>query len=215
MIGPEAVALRVGLQLELCVCDEQHPFEQVVEVLARLGRDVGELRRSTPLLGLEALRDELLAGPRRVRLRLVDLVHRDDDRHAGCPRVADRLLRLRLHAVVRSHDENGDVGDLRATRPERRERLVTGRVEEGDPPSVVIDLVGADVLRDPAGLGLDDRALADCVEQRRLPVVDVAHDRDDGRPVGEVLLVVLEDLVLEVLLVGVLDLDLALELSSR
>ena len=48
----------------------------------------------------------------------------------------------------------------------------------------IIGLVGADVLRDPAGLGLDHRGLANRVEQRRLAVVDVAHDRDDRRAVS-------------------------------
>ena len=41
------------------------------------------------------------------------------------------------------------------------------------------DVVGADVLRDAAGLAGDDVRLADVVEERRLAVVDVAHDRDD------------------------------------
>ena len=43
-------------------------------------------------------------------------------------------------------------------------------------------LVGADVLRDAAELLLGHLGLADGVEQRRLAVVDVAHDRDDRRP---------------------------------
>ena len=48
---------------------------------------------------------------------------------------------------------------------------MAGRVEEGDPPSVDLGLIRADVLRDPACLGLDNRGLADRVEKRRLPVV--------------------------------------------
>ena len=42
-------------------------------------------------------------------------------------------------------------------------------------------VVRADVLRDAAGLARDDVRLADVVEQRRLAVVDVTHDRDDRR----------------------------------
>ena len=45
--------------------------------------------------------------------------------------------------------------------------------------SPIVDLVGADVLGDAAGLAGRHRGLADGVEQRRLAVVDVAHDRDD------------------------------------
>jgi hypothetical protein len=47
-------------------------------------------------------------------------------------------------------------------------------------------LVGADVLCDPARLGLDDLGVADRVEERRLAVVDVPHDRDHGRPRHEI-----------------------------
>ena len=43
----------------------------------------------------------------------------------------------------------------------------------------------------PASVSTTD-GLADRVEQRRLAVVDVAHDRDDRRPGDEVLLGVLE-----------------------
>ena len=44
-----------------------------------------------------------------------------------------------------------------------------------------LDLVGADVLRDAAGLARGHLGVADRVEQRRLAVVDVAHDRHDRR----------------------------------
>ena len=75
-----------------------------------------------------------------------------------------------------------------------------------------VDLVGADVLRDAAGLGGDDARVADRVEQRRLAVVDVTHDRDDRRPRLERLLGVVERLRLLLLVGGVLDRDLALDL---
>ena len=179
---PRGLGVRVRLQLELGVGDEQDPLEQVVEVLVLLRGDVRELRVAAPLLGLQALGGEVGLHAVGVRVRQVDLVHRHDDRHLGRARVRDRLARLRHHAVVGRHDEHGDVRDLRAAGAHGRERLVARRVEEGDLAAVVVDLVGADVLRDAAGLGLDDRGLADRVEQRRLAVVDVAHDRDDRRP---------------------------------
>ena len=42
------------------------------------------------------------------------------------------------------------------------------------------DVVGTDVLRDAAGFALGDARGADRIEQRRLAVVDVPHDGDDG-----------------------------------
>ena len=62
-----------------------------------------------------------------------------------------------------------------------RERFVTRRVEEHDAAAVDVDRVRADVLRDAAGFALGDLRLANRVEQRRLAVVDVAHDGDDRR----------------------------------
>jgi hypothetical protein len=127
--------------------------------------------------------------------------------------VRDRLLRLGLHAVVGGHDEDGDVRDLRTAGAHGREGLVARSVEEGDLPPVVLCLIRADVLRDPAGLGLDDGRLADRVQERRLSVVDVAHDRDHRWAVDEVLGSVLEGLRKLVLLGDVLDVDLALDLG--
>ncbi len=48
------------------------------------------------------------------------------------------------------------------------------------------DPVGADVLGDAARFLVDEVRGADGVEERRLAVVDVAHDRDDGRARDEV-----------------------------
>ena len=75
----------------------------------------------------------------------------------------------------------------------------------------VVDLVGADVLGDAAGLARGHLGLADGVQQRGLAVVDVAHDRDHRRAVGQggVVVVVLR-LGLD-LVGGVHDLDLLLE----
>jgi hypothetical protein len=44
--------------------------------------------------------------------------------------------------------------------------------------SLIFDVVRADVLRDAARFAFGDLRLADGVEQRRLAVVDVAHDGD-------------------------------------
>ena len=205
--------VRVRGQLELGVRDEQHLLEQVVQIGLLLRRDVRELDVPAPVLRLQALGGQVGFDAVRVRIGHVHLVDGDHDRDAGRARVRDRFLGLRHDAVVRGDDENGDVGHLRSPRTHGRERLVAGCVEEGDLPPAHVGLVGADVLRDPACLGLDHGGLANRVQQRRLAVVDVTHDRDDRRPRREVLGGVLEDLR-ELLFVGrVLDRDLAAQLS--
>ena len=205
------LGVRVGLEL-LDLGQQEDRLEQVVEVRLRLGRDVDEHRLAAPLLRLEAELRHLGADAVGLRALLVDLVDRDEDRHLGRLGVVDRLARLRLHAVVGRHHDHRDVGDLGAAGAHGGERLVARRVEEGDDLVAVVDLVGADVLRDAAGLAGRHLGLADRVEQRRLAVVDVAHDRHDRRARLEVLVGVVE-LRLGVDLVGrVDDLDLLVEL---
>ena len=180
-------AVRVGLQVQQLGLQEDG-LEQLVEagLLERGDLDLERLAR-------HALDDDLVLQQVRahalgVGVRLVDLVDRDDDRHAGGLGVIDRLDRLRHDAVVGGDHQHHDVGDLGAARAHGGERLVAGRVDERDLLAVGRrHLVGADVLRDAAGLAGRHVGLADGVEQRGLAVVDVAHDGDDGRPRLQVL----------------------------
>ena len=144
----------------------------------------------------------------RVGVVLVDLVDGHDDRHLGRLGVVDRLDRLGHHAVVGGDDEHDDVRGVGAAGAHLGERGVARRVEERDPPAVLLDLVGADVLGDATGLAGDDVGVADLVEHGRLAVVDVAHDRDDRRPrleVGLVVAVVEQRLEADLLLLAGLD----------
>ena len=78
--------------------------------------------------------------------------------------------------VIGRHHQHDDVGDLRTTRPHPRECLVAGSVNEGDPAVVGFHLIGANVLGNATSLLLADAGLPDHVQQRRLPMVHVAHD---------------------------------------
>jgi hypothetical protein len=75
--------------------------------------------------------DQFLLDALGIGFGLVDLVHRDDDRHAGRLGMVNRLARLRHHAVVSRNDQNDEVGGLGAAGTHRRKRFVTRRIEEG------------------------------------------------------------------------------------
>ena len=77
----------------------------------RLGGDVDELDLATPLGRLQPALGHLGADAVGLRALLVDLVDGDDDRHVGSLGVVDRLVGLRLDAVVGGDDDHGDVGD--------------------------------------------------------------------------------------------------------
>ena len=186
-------------QVERGVRGEQHALEQAVDVDPALGRDVDEHGVAAVLLGHQPVLGELLAHLGRVGVLLVDLVHRDHDRHLGRLGVVERLDRLRHDAVVGRDHQHHDVGGLGTAGTHGGERLVTRGVDEGDRPvlALVLDvhLVGADVLGDAAGLTLGHLRLADRVEQLGLAVVDVTHDGHDRRPGDQALLV---DVLVEV-----------------
>ena len=113
--------------------------------------------------------------------------------------MADRLDGLLHDAVIGRDDQHDDIGDVGAARAHRGKRLVAGRVDEGDLLAAPqADRVGADMLRDAAGLAAGDIGLAQRVEQRGLAVVDMAHDGDHRRArlecFGHVLLAAQPDL---------------------
>ena len=125
--------------------------------------------------------EKLLLDLVRVRLVLVDLVERDDQRHVRRLGVVDRFDRLRHHAVIGRDDQHDDVSDFRAACTHGREGLVARRVEEGDDAARGFHVIGANVLRDAARLAGRHLRTSDVIEERSLAVVDVAHDRDDRR----------------------------------
>ena len=120
------------------------------------------------------------AHAHRIRARHVDLVDGDDQRNTRGLGVIDGFDRLRHHTVIGRDDQHHDVRHLGATLAHGGECLVTRRVDESYLLAVRRrHLIGADVLRDATRLARGDVGVADRVEQRSLPVVDVAHDRDD------------------------------------
>jgi hypothetical protein len=99
------------------------------------------------------------------RLRQIDLVDRDDERHARVLGVRDRSIVCGMteSSAATRHD---DVRHLRAAGAHGRERFVARRVEEGDVLAArQRHVVRADVLRDAARLARDDVRLADVVEE--------------------------------------------------
>src|SRR3954466_3903542 len=156
-LDDDAGCVRVGVGLKLLeIGDDLDRLEQVLEAVPRLGRDVDELGVAAPVGGLQAELGHLGAHARRVGALLVDLVDRDEHRDLRGLGVVHGLARLRLDAVVGGDHDHRDVRHLGAAGAHGGERLMARRVEEGDLTVAVVDLVGADVLGDPAGLALGD-----------------------------------------------------------
>jgi hypothetical protein len=61
-----------------------------------------------------------------------------------------------------------------------------GRIQEHHAAAVDVDRVRTDVLRNAARFAFGDLGLTDRVEQGRLAMIDVTHDRDDRRAWREI-----------------------------
>ena len=110
---------------------------------------------------------QLLLDLFRPGIRLVDLVDRHDDRHAGRLGVVDRLSGLGHHAVVGGHHQNNDIGHLGAPGPHGGKGFVTRRIQEGDLAAMQLHIIGADMLGDAAGLAGNDVGLTDGIQAAR------------------------------------------------
>ncbi len=95
--------------------------------------------------------------------------------------MVDSFQRLRHNAVVGRHHQNDDIGDFGAAGTHARERFVAWRIDKNDFAAVLLDVVGADMLRDTAGLAIGDMRRTDGIEQRSFAMIHVAHDGDHRR----------------------------------
>ena len=177
MTVPLAARFGVGLQLEYLGQDDQ-VLQQVVYALAGLGAYRADDGVAAPLLADEVVLGQLLLDALRVGAGHIHLVDGHDDGDVRRLGVVDGLYGLGHDAVVGRNDQDGDVRDGRAAGAHTGEGLVTRGVQEGDRAALDVDGVGADVLRDAAGLSGGDVGLADVVQQAGLAVVDVTHDHD-------------------------------------
>ena len=163
-----------GLQLDL--------LDQLVESGLLERRDFDVLDVARHFLDHDFILQQRLADFLRVGVMLVDLVDRDDHRHAGGAGMVDRLHRLRLDRVVGGNHQYDDVGHIGSALAHFGKGFVAGRVEEGDLRLVLQrHLIRTDMLGDATGFPAHDIGAAQRVEQARLAVIDMTHDRNDGR----------------------------------
>ena len=118
----------------------------------------------------------------------VDLVDGDDDRDFSSPRMVDGLKCLRHDAIVGRHYQHYDIGYFGAAGTHAGKRFVTGRIDENDLISVLLDVICTDVLRDAAGFFACDIRQANSIQQRGFTVIHVAHNGDHGRTANKVLI---------------------------
>ena len=155
-------AVGVGLQLHDLGL-QRDALQQVVDAHAGQGRDGDAGHVAAPVLGDDAVLGQAFHHTLGVGGGLIHLVHGHDELDVGRLGVVDGLDGLGHDAVIGSNDQNGDVGHVGAAGTHGGECLMARGIEEGDEAVVDLDLIGADGLRDAAGLACGDVGLADGV----------------------------------------------------
>ncbi len=173
-VGPRFQLVQFG--------DHQKGLHQGVDPLAGHGARFNDFDVAPPFARHQVVRGELLHHAVAADPRKVHLVQSDDNRNSRGLGVADRLFGLGHHPVVGGDDQHRDIGTVRPAGAHLGERLVTRSVDEGNVPLRGLDPVGADMLGDAALFAGNDVHVEDPVEERGLPMVDVAQEGDDRRP---------------------------------
>ena len=174
-------AVGIGGQLH-GIGHQQDHLQQVIQPHAGLGGNGDADGIAAPFLGDQLVFGKLLLDAVGVGFGFIHLVDGDDDGNAGRLGMVDGLHRLGHDAVIGSHHQHGDIGDLGAAGSHRGEGGVAGGIQEGDGTAIHLHLIGADVLGNAAGFSGNDAGFADSVQDGGLAMIDVAHDHHDGRP---------------------------------
>ncbi len=109
---------------------------------------------------------------------LVHFVNGNNDGNPSCLCVVNGFHRLGHNAVIGSNHKNGNIRNVRTTRPHGSKRLMSGCVKEGNIPAAVLHLISTNMLRNAACFGFRHICTADFIQNRSLAVVNVSHNND-------------------------------------
>ena len=178
----------IGLKFQDIRC-QQNGLQQVFNAFAGLGGYRNEFCRSAPVCGDQLVVGHFLFDLFNIGVGLIDLVDSNDDLNAGCLCMVDGLNGLRHDAVVRRYDKDRDIGGCRAAQTHGRERLMSGRIQEGNAPVVDRNGIGTDGLGNAAGFLAGHAGASDLIQKGGLTMVNVSHDTDDRGPLDHILFV--------------------------
>ena len=183
-----------------------HQINELIHALAGRGRDFHTLNITAKVNGLQAVLHELSFHPGGIRSLGVTFVDGDNDRFARLLGEFNGLDGLGHDAVIGSHHEYHDVGNICTTGTHLREDRVARGINKADGAVTMFNAVGSDMLGNAPSLTRSNPALSDEVQQRCLTVVNVTHECNNRGAILEFFFV----LLLDGLGLGLLDLFLFL-----
>ena len=121
--------------------------------------------------------------------RFVNLVDGHDDWNIGSLGVVDGLDGLRHNAVIRSHNQDGQVRYRGTAGPHRSKGRVSWCIQEGDFLAIFFDLVGTDMLGDTTSFPCCHTGVTQGIQEGGFTMVNVSHDGDNWRTFDQFLFI--------------------------
>ena len=170
--------VRIGFQLKDFSLQQNH-LEQCIEICFLFCRNLNENGIAAPLFRNQLIFGQFLLNPLGVSIGLINFIDCNNQRNTGRLRVADRLFRLRHHAVISSHHKNNNIGDTGTTGTHCGKRFVTGSIKESYFLIFKLNIVSTNMLSDATGLTLGHICFTNGIKQAGFTVIDVTHYRDN------------------------------------
>ena len=168
--------MRVGTQFQYFSLQQNH-LQQIIQPKLLLGGNLHKDGVTAPLFGDQLQFGELLLNAIRICVLQIDLVNRNNNGDIRSLGMGNGFPCLWHHAIIGRHHQDHDIGNLSTACTHGGEGFVAWGIQEDNSAFVRLNFIGADMLCNAASFGGLDICLPDGVEQRRLAVVNMAHNR--------------------------------------
>ena len=176
-IGPKLQYLRL----------KKNKVKEFIDPGALFCRNVGEQAITPPRFRDDTIIGQLAHNTLGISLRLVNFVDSHQDRDSSRPGVVNSLFGLGFDPIVRSDNQDNDIGHPGSPGTHGSERLVTWCVEKYQAALAVMNKVGTNVLGNTSSLTGYNIRHPHSVQEGGLAMVNVSHNSDNRRTRQQVL----------------------------
>ena len=143
---------------------DQNGFQQITDTGSEFCRDIRVNRISAPFLRHQTKLTHFGNNAFTVRTGLVNFVDCNDNRYTCSLGMVNGLLGLRHYTVIGSDNDNNQIGNLGTPGTHCGKGLMSRCIQEGNPLSLYIYLIGTDMLGNTTKLAFCNMCLTDGIQ---------------------------------------------------
>ena len=180
---------------------QQHLVKKNFYILARFGRNFLCLVFPSPFLDKDVHLGKVFPELVGVGIGLVYFIEGEHNRYSGCHSVVNGFLGPGHYRFISSDHDDGHIRHTGSACTHCSKRFMTGSIKESYGfPVFKYNFICTYMLGDSAGFTCHDIGGTYKIEKLGLPVVNMAHDRNDRCTVGEILRTIISTLSMNGLL---------------